>query len=329
MKQTVFYAALALLLIACKKENKDNPQGDPVVTAEAAEVTMNSAVLYGYVNPELLLTGKEYGFIISTSSTPYPDNGQTVVSSEVDKNGRFSVLVSGLTASTTYYYKAFLNIGAANLVGEVKSFTTRKFGCVAIDMGLSVKWSNANLGATSPEGYGDYYAWGETEPKAEYTWFTYKWCNDDYNLLTKYCPSDKATYWDGPGSPDDKTVLDPEDDAARVELGGKWRMPTAAEIDELVATTNNAGYEWEWKSLNGHNGWLVTYLVNNNSIFLPAAGYRYYTDSYRVGSIGYFWSSTLNTGFPNSAWDLDYDSSPVYKDYGSRYFGQSIRPVSE
>ena len=329
MKRIAYLAAATALLLAvsCGKEN-NNPQeqlksGDPVVTAEAAEVTMNSAILYGYVSTEYLLAGGESGFIVSTSTTPSLDNGQKVVSTEVDKNGKYFVQVSGLTSSTTYYYKAFLNTGTTNLVGDVKSFTTKEFGFAAIDMGLSVKWANANLGATAPEGYGDYYAWGETETKTNYDWSTYKWCNGTYDSLTKYNTS--TSY----GTVDNKTVLDAEDDVARVKLGGKWRMPTSSEVDELNSTRNNSSYQWEWKSLNGHNGWLVTYLVNNNSIFFPAAGFRYDASLYRVGSYGSCWSSSFMPDAPSSACYLYFSSDNVSRDSSYRCYGRSVRPVSE
>ena len=285
---------------------------------------MNSAILYGYVNTEYLLLGGESGFIVSTSSTPSLDNGWKVVSQEVDKNGKYFVQVTGLASSSTYYYKAFLNTGTTKLVGEVKSFTTKDFAFAAIDMGLSVKWANANLGATAPEGYGDYYAWGETATKEAYNWETYKWCNGSYNTLTKY--NTKSDY----GTVDNKTGLEPEDDVAHVKLGGGWRMPTISEVDELISTRNNSSYQWKLKSLNGHNGWLVTYLVNNNSIFFPAAGYRYDTRLTNVGSRGDCWSSSLSTDFPDRAWYVYFDGGGVDRGYNRyRCYGFPVRPVSE
>ena len=158
----------------------------------------------------------------------------------------------------------------------------------AVDLGLSVKWANANLGAVAPEGYGDYYAWGETDTKANYSWETYRWCNGEFTKLTKY--NTNSEY----GTVDNKTVLETDDDVAHARLGGKWRIPTKREVDELVSTWDNASYRWEWKSLNGHYGWHVTYLVNNNSIFLPAAGIRSGTELKNVGTYGFYWSSSLN-----------------------------------
>ena len=322
MKKVVYLAAAALLIVSCGKDSGDNAQeqiksGEPVVTAEATEITMNSAILYGYVSTEYLLSGGESGFIVSTSSTPSLENGQKVVSSEVDKNGKYFVQVTGLASSSTYYYKAFLNTGTTNLVGEVKSFTTKDFAFAAIDLGLSVKWANANLGATAPEGYGDYYAWGETETKENYSWETYKWCNGSDHTLTKY----NTDSYDG--TVDNKTVLDPEDDVAHVKLGGSWRMPTDAEWTELRTQC-----KWTWTTQNGEYGYIVT-ATNGNSIFLPIAGCRYYTSLGGLTSFGgYYWSSSLDTGA--CAWFVFFSSGrrlSRFSDY--RCGGQSVRPVSE
>ena len=187
----------------------------------------------------------------------------------------------------------------------------------AVDLGLSVMWAPFNVGAKKPEDYGDYFAWGETEPKSEYSWDTYKWCNGTSSSLTKYNMS--LDY----GIVDNKTQLDLSDDAARASWGGKWRMPTDAEWTEL---RNNC--TWTWTTQNGVNGRKVTSKVNGNSIFLPAAGARYGTTLYDAGSYGGYWSSALNTGYPGSAYYVYFYSDGVYRYYGyGRYYGQSVRPV--
>lgn len=191
----------------------------------------------------------------------------------------------------------------------------------AVDLGLSVYWAECNLGATSPEKYGYYFAWGEVEPNKYYNWASYKWANGDYNKLTKYCPADEADYWDGEGEPDGKTVLDPEDDAAHVILGGSWRMPTRAEQSELIAKCT-----WTWDDTK--KGYTVTG-TNGNSIFLPAAGRRSNTDLNVVGSWGYYWSSSLDEYYPGSAFFLYFDSSLVDWYYGRRCRGLTVRPVTE
>ena len=200
---------------------------------------------------------------------------------------------------------------------------TDESGIRAVDLGLSVKWASCDLGATTPEGYGDYYAWAETEVKDNYSWDTYKWGNGDNNRLTKY--NNSSSY----GKVDNKTVLEAADDVARVKLGSKWRMPTSNEMEELISTQNNKSYQWKWKAINGHTGWLVTYLVNNNSIFLPAAGGRSDSDLSNVGTYGYYWSSSLTTHYPICACCLCIDSGDVCMINIYRNNGFSIRPVTE
>ena len=184
-----------------------------------------------------------------------------------------------------------------------------------VDLGLSVKWATCNVGATKPEDYGDYFAWGETEPKSTYDWSTYKYCNGSYNTLTKY--NNSSSY----GTVDNKTTLDLIDDAARANWGGSWRMPTKAEQDEL---RNNC--TWTWTTQNGVNGYKVTG-TNGNSIFLPAAGCRYDSSLNIAGSYGFYWSSSLNSGYPSDAYYLYFSSSSVDWDRDYRYYGHSVRPV--
>ena len=187
----------------------------------------------------------------------------------------------------------------------------------AVDLGLSVKWACCNVGATSPEDYGGYYAWGETEEKSDYSWSTYKWCNGSYDTMTKYCT--QSSY----GTMDNKTTLELSDDVAHVKWGGSWRMPTLDEIKELIYDCS-----WSWTTQNGVNGYKVTG-PNGNSIFLPAAGYRNDDDVSRRGSYGYYWSSTLYSSDSNYANGL-YFYSGRHGWYGNRrYFGHTVRPVTD
>ena len=187
-----------------------------------------------------------------------------------------------------------------------------------IDLGLSVLWASCNLGAESPERYGDYYAWGEVAPRGYYAWQTYKYANNSTFKLTKYCTY--KNYGDN-GFTDNKTVLEPEDDAAMVNWGEEWRMPTHADWTELREQCT-----WIWTTQNDVNGYRVTSKINRNSIFLPAAGYRggeYLRDD---GSIGYYWSSSL---YDNSqrAWYVYFRSDLVIGSDRDRTSGHSIRPV--
>lgn len=191
----------------------------------------------------------------------------------------------------------------------------------AVDLGLpsGLKWASCNVGATTPEGYGDYYAWGETAPKADYSWATYKHAKGACKKLTKYCTD--ASYGDN-GFTDDKTVLEQEDDAATVNWGGAWRMPTNAEWTELRTQCT-----WTWTTQNGVNGYQVSSKTNGNSIFLPAAGFRHNTLLRFDGSDGNYWSSSLGEYRPDYARYLLFDSGKVIRHDIDRDFGLSVRPV--
>ena len=192
-----------------------------------------------------------------------------------------------------------------------------------VDLGLpsGIKWATCNVGAEKPEDYGNYYAWGETAPKTDYSWETYKYANGDYDKLTKYC--NEASYGDN-GFTDDKTTLESADDAATANLGEEWRMPTDAEWTEL-----RENCIWRQTARNGVNGYLVASKTNSNSIFLPAAGYRGGTYLDNAGYIGNYWSSSLNEYNPGRAWNLYFGSDYVFRDSNYRYFGFSVRPVCQ
>ena len=186
-----------------------------------------------------------------------------------------------------------------------------------MDLGLpsGTLWACCNVGATNPEEYGGYYAWGETEEKSYYDWSTYKWCKGEFNTMTKYCTNSSC------GTVDNKKSLSATDDVAHVKWGGNWRMPTRAEQDELRTKCR-----WTWTTKNGVNGYKVVG-TNGNSIFLPAAGYRNEEELYDVGSNGYYWSSSLGESYSYYARGLGFCSSGVDWYYGSRYNGQSVRAV--
>ncbi|MCQ2257069.1 MAG: DUF1566 domain-containing protein [Bacteroidaceae bacterium] len=190
-----------------------------------------------------------------------------------------------------------------------------------VDLGLpsGTLWAKCNIGANSPEEYGDYYAWGETETKTNYTESTYKYSPsstekdaDGFDIIsegyyTKYVPMSKSSDYGYEGFYDDKTELELDDDVAHVKWGGDWRMPTKAEQDELI---NNC--TWDWKELKGVKGYKVTG-ANGKFIFLPAAGF--------------YWSSSLNESYPSFAYGLYFDSSYVDWINSSRYYGRSVRAV--
>ena len=198
----------------------------------------------------------------------------------------------------------------------------------AIDIGLSVKWADKNLGAARPDLGGNFFAWGETEAKPDnmFMWSGYKWSNGDENNLTKYC--NYRLY----GTVDGKTELETADDVAHKRLGGKWRLPTRSEIDELIYTKKySSDYKWEEKG----NGWLITYLVNGNSIFIPDTGCRIAThiegeEAWTITSIGsFYWSSTLSWEQPSYAWCFCIIDGSVLSDVYFRCYGFQVRPVYE
>lgn len=231
--------------------------------------------------------------------------------------------LTALTAGSAYSY-------AATLSSEGQKVEY-------VDLGLSVKWATCNLGANSPEEYGDYYAWGETETKSEYSLDTYKFYKSEtvseggfdieYKGYTKYVPRSYADHDGFKGFYDGKTMLDREDDVVRVKLGGKWRMPTRSEIDELISNCT-----WQSLTYKEVKGYKVTSNKTDYTdkwIFLPAAGSRSSGDPTNVGSRGYYWSSGILLGF-SSPYTLYcfIPSAPDANTY-ARYVGRSVRPVLE
>ena len=170
-----------------------------------------------------------------------------------------------------------------------------------VDLGLSVKWATCNVGATIPEEYGDYFAWGETITKSSYSSSNYTYSSNSATLPLSA-------------------------DAARVNWGGNWRMPTKAEQKELRNTSNCT---WTWTTQNGVKGYKVTSKKNGNSIFLPAAGFRDNDDLYYADICGYYWSSSLNKYNSYNAYYLYFNSSNEDWNYGSRCSGQSVRAVCD
>lgn len=168
----------------------------------------------------------------------------------------------------------------------------------AVDIGLSIRWRDRNLGAIATSDYGYYFAWGETEPKSNYS---------------------ATTYTDNP------TVLPPEHDATSI-LGEGWRTPTVEEYTELLATYNNSDYEWTWKTIDSHSGYEIKYLGNNNSIFIPASGYKSGTGIYVVNTLGDYWTSSIDTD-PNKAQFFVIEQNNPRTSSIARTYGFAIRPI--
>ena len=183
-----------------------------------------------------------------------------------------------------------------------------------VDLGLpsGTLWASCNVGATSPEGYGGYYAWGETEPKQDYSWQTYKWCKGSEYTLTKYCTNSDF------GTMDSKTELEHEDDAAFVNMGPSWRMPTQRQLEELRDVCT-----WKSATVNGEKGHLVIG-PNGNSLFLPLPGERWGTELEDAGWVGYYWSREIKSyDDPDVAYCTNFGTVTG----SARFLGYSVRAV--
>jgi hypothetical protein len=292
-----------------------------VTTESVTQITETSAMACGNItcsvpiNDDLSVT--ERGFNIYTYS-PTIYNTKIVEGSGI---GSFSCNLTNLQPNTTYCVRAYAINSLGIKYGEEIRFTpkqpTFENGYEYIDLGLSVKWATMNVGANSLEDYGDYFAWGETSTKSTYYWITYKY-GSSYASLYKYNNSSSH------GTVDNKTTLELSDDAAYKNWGGSWRMPTDAEMTELREQCT-----WTWTTQNGVKGYKVTSKKSgytNNSIFLPAAGYREDT-LHNAGSRGYYRSSSLHTAAPNFVWSVRFYSDYVERSNDSRWCGFPVRPV--
>ena len=191
-----------------------------------------------------------------------------------------------------------------------------------VDLGLpsGTLWATCNVGANAPEEYGDHFAWGETSPKEVYNWSTYQWCNGSMFTLTKYNTQSSL------GMVDNKTELDPEDDAAYVNWGPSWRTPTTDQQNELMDPRTTQ---------NGVHGFRVAG-PNGNSLFLPAAGYREDGMLIDEGTYCSLWSRSCYTSngvstYAFNACDMGFNweswSRFLNGPYCDRYYGHSVRAV--
>lgn len=208
-----------------------------------------------------------------------------------------------------------------------------------VDLGLTVNWATFNVGASQPQEYGDFYAWGETDAKDRFYWATYKYNvgeydEDNLSSLTKYCPKSGFGY---NGYTDTPSLLDLSDDVAHAKWGGNWRLPTSNEFKELRDSCN-----WEWTTLNGVKGFKVTSKVagfTEQSIFLPAAGYKSGSKIFNSCPTVNYWTSSLYAKWPYFSYCITYHFddeeqkteediyNAIYIGNSGRYIGRPIRPV--
>lgn len=193
-----------------------------------------------------------------------------------------------------------------------------------VDLGLpsGTLWATCNIGAVNPEDYGDYFAWGETigynGGKTAFNWSTYKYCSGSSTTIWKYCTDSSS------GTVDNKKELEPADDAATVNWGSDWQMPSLDQLKELI---NSSYTTTEWTTINGVRGRKITSKSNLKSIFLPAAGYRDDTSLSSAGSDGNYWSRSLNAGYSTRGYRLYFNSSNIGTINDGRCYGRSVRPV--
>ena len=274
-----------------------------LLTAPTAVITVETimditSIIRTYVSCGGEIT--ERGFYWGTNAEPSEADNKVVLENEV---GWITNVLIDLTPNTTYYVKAYATNSEGTSYSEVVSFTTletpKEYEYVDLGLPSGLKWATHNIGATTPEEYGNYYAWGEVLPKETYT------------------EANCETYGK---SMDD--ISGTEYDAATINWGGEWRMPTRTEMQELLDNCT-----WTWTTQNGVSGYKVTSKTNGNSIFLPAAGYRNGASLNNAGGIGNYWSSRPYGS--NTANYLYFNSSSHNVSNDNRLSGYSIRPVRE
>ena len=274
---------------------------DPVLIENTATTLKMRSKINGNINVYLpQFPDYTFGFVFSKNGSISMDHN-VIPCENHNPDGSFVLLITGLEPGTEYTVAAWLKLTPESepLISNTTTMSTLNDGTPDepswVDLGLpsGLLWATCNVGATTPEGYGNYFAWGETQPKSEYIWENCIYCtfNNDNLILTKYNPS---TLFSGPV--DNLTILQASDDAATFNLGNGARTPTKEEWEELNNNTTK-----EYATVNGVEGFRFT-AANNNSIFLPFAGMMSGTElEYPVGPAGYYWSASLYTEYPSFA----------------------------
>lgn len=291
--------------------------GAATVTGSATDITALSAAGTGYILiPPQAINGITVKVTASSQTATYTFTSTN--SLEAGKSYTMNLTVGLNDVGVTTSISTWTGSGTVTVNPTVETG-----GLKAIDLGLSVKWANMNVGATSETDYGMYFMWGDVagHPGAKdgndnttdgfsFAWANYKWGTSS-SSMTKYTSSDG------------KTTLEAADDAARANWGSGWRMPTQAEFNELLYNTTKA-----WTSDYNDTGVAgFTFTANGQTLFLPAAGYRYDTYVYYQGSSCYYWSSTRYSAYPYRAYYLYYDPPNAGVSYINRYYGYTVRPV--
>lgn len=258
------------------------PPLENVVVTESPDVASNRVRLRGTLTMDFSYRLFQVWFMVGKDGIL--NDGK--INADMDSDGSFSLYWGWLDSGSNYCYKAGITYEGEDYTGETKSFRTADFVPTegdSIDMGLSVKWCSHNVGTSSPDGWGDFFAWGETAPKDSYT-------SENYSYSSEY-----------------PAVLPLDRDAANASLGGSWRMPTRAEVEELVDPSNTI---YDSGSYNGVRGIMFYSNKNGNRVFFPASGFVDGTMHYEQSTAGYYrtasrdvsWNDTIGLTFNTDLW---------------------------
>ncbi|MBO4464172.1 MAG: fibronectin type III domain-containing protein [Prevotella sp.] len=308
-------------------------QEEKVSTGEVTDMTYKSATISSSFLNKYISSYDALGVQYSDNKEIVESGkGSAVTTSIVTSGNVFTITLTNLTEQTTYYYRAFVKDYKTTYLGETKSFTTPKNpvdynGHAWVDLGLpsGTKWATMNVGASKPEEYGDYYAWGETTTKTSYTLDNYYWKG-----LTKEDLVARGVVNKNSGN---DYILTASYDVATVKWGSTWRMPTGSEISELEKNVDVTS-----SKQNGVNGFLLTSRINGKSIFLPASGSwdengfkNNYTYRGQTIYILYNWGAELNQYYEERGMSInisDDDLKYIYYPHVDRYKGLAVRPVT-
>lgn len=336
----LFMISLAISLTACGWGDDSNDIGDDsgsnplnnyldvAVTGNVMAVKTTSATITGVANLDKInafFSDLEIGVEVSTDKD-FTAKAQTRASGLTER--QFKVVVGDLKYSTTYYYRTYVKVIISSLpveyLGATNSFTT-SLPYEVVDLGLpsGTLWADRNIGADCPEAIGDFFAWGETTTKNDYSWSVYKY-GESVEQLTKYCQNAK---YGKDGFIDNILELEPKDDAAQVFWGDKWRIPNWEQIEELL---NNTEQTWvENYNNTGINGYKFTSKKDATKyIFFPATGYRVDALHRLAGSSGYYWVRSLHPDYAYVACSMNFNVEGIDKNFNSRSDGHVVRPVS-